>query len=53
MNTIFLNSKTSKTSDRHRLLLNLTHKLKLEKEVICCSIKSLRILSTKKYKKFI
>ena len=26
MNTIFMNSKNSKTSDPHRLLLNLTEK---------------------------
>ena len=26
MNTIFMNSKSSKTSDTHRLLLNLTEK---------------------------
>ena len=29
MNTIFMNSKNSKTSDRHRLLLNLTEKTDL------------------------
>ena len=27
MNTIFLNSKNSETSDAHRLLLNLTDKI--------------------------
>ena len=27
MNTIFINSKISKTSDPHRLLLNLTYKI--------------------------
>ena len=27
MNTIFLNSKNSETSDPHRLLLNLTDKI--------------------------
>ena len=29
MNTIFMNSKNSKTSDPHRLLLNLTDKIDL------------------------
>ena len=28
MNTIFMNSKNSKTSDPHRLLLNLTDTIK-------------------------
>ena len=30
MNTIFINSENSKTSDPHRLLLNLTEKNKLK-----------------------
>ena len=30
MDTIFLNSKNSETSDRHRLLLNLTDKIDLK-----------------------
>ena len=29
MDTILMNSKNSKTSDPHRLLLNLTNKIKL------------------------
>ena len=29
MNTIFMNSKSCKTSDPHRLLLNLTDKIDL------------------------
>ena len=29
MNTIFMNSKTSKTSDLHRLLLNLLDRINL------------------------
>ena len=32
MNTIFMNSKISKTSDPHRLLLNLTDKINLKKK---------------------
>ena len=31
MNTIFMNSKISKTSDAHRLLLNLTDKINLKR----------------------
>ena len=33
MNTIFMNSKNSKTSDPHRLLLNLTDKIYLRKKI--------------------
>ena len=32
MNTIFMNSENSKTSDPHRLLLNLTDKIDLKKK---------------------
>ena len=32
MNTIFMNSKNSKTSDPHRLLLNLTDRRGLKKK---------------------
>ena len=32
MNTIFLNSKSSKTSDPHRLLVNLTDKIDLRRK---------------------
>ena len=38
MDTIFINFKNSKTSDRHRLLLNLTYEIK--KEVINMLLKS-------------
>ena len=31
MDTIFMNSKNSKTSDTHRLLFNLTDKIDLKK----------------------
>ena len=34
MNTIFMNSENSKTSDRHRLLLNLTDKIDLRRKNI-------------------
>ena len=33
MNPIFMNSKNSKTSDPHRLLLNLTDKIDLEEKI--------------------
>ena len=32
MNTIFMNSENSKTSDPHRLLLNLTDKIYLRRK---------------------
>ena len=32
MNPIFMNSKNSKTSDPHRLLLNLTDKIDLKRK---------------------
>ena len=33
MNTIFMNSENSKTSDPHRLLLNLPDKISLKRSV--------------------
>ena len=33
LNTIFMNSKNSKTSDLHKILLNLTEKINLKKEI--------------------
>ena len=33
MDTIFMNSQNSKTSDLHRLLLNLSDKINLEKVI--------------------
>ena len=33
MNPIFTNSKNSKTSDPHKLLLNLTDKIDLEEKI--------------------
>ena len=32
MNTIFINSENSKTSNPHRLLLNLTYKIDLRRK---------------------
>ena len=34
MDTIFMNSESSKTSDPHRLLLNLTAKINLQKMLL-------------------
>ena len=34
MNAIFMNSENSKTSDPHRLLLNLTNKIDLRRKDI-------------------
>ena len=34
MNTIFVNSENSKTSDPHRILLNLTEKINLKRSSI-------------------
>ena len=43
MNTIFINSKNSKTSDPHRLSLNLIDKIELRRKDKCIA---LSILST-------
>ena len=40
MDSIFMNSKGFKTSDSHRILLNLANKINLKKVIICCFIKS-------------
>ena len=39
MNTIFMNSENSKTSDHYRLLLNLTDKIDLKRKDIYRFIK--------------
>ena len=52
MNTIFMNSENSKTSDPHRLSLNLTDKIAFRrKDKIYCFIKSQYLLSWKNIKK--
>ena len=33
MNTIFLNSKNSKTFDPHKILLKLTYRIDLERQI--------------------
>ena len=40
MNAIFMNSKNSKKSDTHGLLLKLTNKTNLKISDICCFMKS-------------
>ena len=40
MDTIFISSKNSQTSDPHRLLLNLSDKINLKRIEKCCFIKS-------------
>ena len=40
MDTIFMNLKNRETSDPHRLILNLSHKINLERSDKCFFIKS-------------
>ena len=49
MNSIFMNSKNSKTSDPHRLLLNLTDKIDLRQKDIYCFIRYWYLLYMEKY----
>ena len=46
MDTIFMNSKNSKTSDPHRLLLNLTNKIDLRKKDKYLALSNLSIYYT-------
>ena len=46
MNTVFLNYKNSKTSDPHRLLLNLTDKMDLRRKDKCIALSNLGIYYT-------
>ena len=46
MNTIFMNSKNSKTSDPHRLLLNLTDKIDLRRKDKYIALSNLSIYYT-------
>ena len=43
MNTIFMNSKNSKASDPHRLLLNLIDKINLKRSDKYVAISNLRL----------
>ena len=54
MNTIFMNSENSKTSDPRRLLLNLTDEIDLRRKFKYIALSNLSIYYTwKKYKKVI
>ena len=45
MDTVFMNSGNSKTSDLHSILLNLSDEINLKRsDKKCCSIKSYHIL---------
>ena len=46
MSTIFMNSKNSKTSDPHRLLLKLTDKINLKRSDKYVALSSLSMYST-------
>ena len=46
MNTIFMNSKSSKTSDPHRLLFNLTDKINLKRKDKYVVLSNFRIYCT-------
>ena len=47
-NTIFMNSKNSKTSDTHRLLLNLTDKIDIIRKDKYIALSNLSIYYTRK-----
>ena len=49
MNTIFMNSKNSETSDPHRLLLNLTDKIDLRRKDAYIALSNLSIYYTWKH----
>ena len=46
MNTIFMNSKISETSDPHRLLLNLTDKINVKRSDKYVALSNLTIYYT-------
>ena len=46
MDTIFINSKNSKTSDSHRLLINLTDKINLKRSNKYIALSNLSIYYT-------
>ena len=52
INTIFMNSENSKTSDPHRLLLNLTDKIDLRRKDKYIALSN-HFLYMEKYKKVI
>ena len=53
MNTIFMNSKNSETSDPHILILNLTEKTDLKRNDKYIALSNLRICYTWENKKVI
>ena len=53
MDTVFMNSENSKTSDPHRLLLNLTDKIDLRRKDKLLLYQTLYLLYMEKYKKII
>ena len=48
MDTIFMNSENSKTSDSHRLLLNLPDKINLKRNEKCFALSNFSIYYTQK-----
>ena len=48
MDTIFMNSKNSRTSDSHRLLINLTDQIKLKRSDKYVALSNLSIYFTQK-----
>ena len=53
MNTIFVNSKNSKTYDAHRLLFSISGKINLKKSDKYVALSNLTLYYTEKYKKII
>ena len=53
MDTIFMNFKNSETSDPHRLLLNLTYKINLERSDKYVALSNISIYFMEKDKKVI
>ena len=51
MDTVFMNSENSKTSDRHRLLLHLSDKINFKRSVNVLSIKKKKKKKKKKHGK--
>ena len=51
MNTIFINSEYSKTSDPHRLLLILSDKINLKRSYKYAALSNLSIYYTRKNRK--
>ena len=52
MDTIFMNSENSKTSDLNRLLLNLSDKINLKRNEKCVALSNLGIYYTWKKKSY-